>query len=63
MQNEEKMGSKLGFLSFREGESSFSLDLRLFGLSVLNGARSKVNLRGESYAWTPIWRSFDNSKR
>ena len=39
----------------RERESTFSLDFRLIGPSVLDGARSKVVLRGEGYAWTPIW--------
>ena len=34
--------------------SSFSLDLRSFGPSVLDEARSKVVLRGKGYAWTPI---------
>ena len=58
-----EIDSGLGFLSFRERESSFSLDFRLFGPSVLDGARSKVVLRGEGYAWTPIWWSSDNSKR
>ena len=33
------------FLSFRERESSFSLDFWLFGPSVLDGVRSKVDLR------------------
>ena len=47
----------------RERESSFSLDFRPFGPSVLDGSRSKVDLHGESYAWTPIWRSSDISKR
>ena len=47
----------------RERESYFSLDFSLFGPSVLDGARSKAVLRGEGYAWTPIWWSFDNSKR
>ena len=46
-----------------ERESSFSLDFRSFGLSVLDGARSKGVLRDEGYAWTPIWWSSDNSKR
>ena len=54
---------KLGFFSFRERESSFSLDFWPFGPSVLNEARSKVDLRGEGYPWAPIWWSFDNSKR
>ena len=48
---------------FRERMSSFSLDFRPFEPSVLDGARSKVDLQGESYAWTPIWWSSDNSKR
>ena len=39
----------------RERESSFSLDFSPFGPSVLDGARSKVDLRDEGYAWTPIW--------
>ena len=52
-----------GFCDFRERMSSFSLDLRSFGPSVLDGAKSKVDLRGEGYAWTLIWWSSDNSKR
>ena len=47
----------------RERESYFSLDFPPFGPSVLIGPRSKVVLRGEGYAWTPIWWSFENSKR
>ena len=53
----------LDFCDFRERRSSFSLNLRPFGPSVLDGARSKVDQRGEGYAWTPIWWSSDNSKR
>ena len=41
----------------------FSLDFSSFGQSVLDGAKSKVDLRGEGYAWTPIWWSSDNSKK
>ena len=52
-----------GFLSFRERESSFSLGFRPFGPSIFDGARSKVALRDEGYAWAPIWWSSDNSKR
>ena len=40
---------------FRERRSSFSLDLRSFRPSVLDEAKRKVILRGEGYAWTPIW--------
>ena len=58
-----KIDNGLGFFSFRERESSFSLDFRSFGPSVLDGARSKVVLRGEGYAWTPIWWSSNKSKR
>ena len=43
--------------------SFFSLDFRPFRPLVLDGVRSKVNLRSEGYAWTPIWWSSDNSKR
>ena len=46
-----------------ERERAHSLDLRSFGQSVVEGARSKVDLRGEGYTWTLIWRSSDNSKR
>ena len=47
----------------RDRESGFSLDFWWFGPSVLDGARSKVDLRREGYEWTPIWWSSDNSKR
>ena len=62
VQDEAENGSSLGF-SFLERESSFSLDLQSFGPSVFDEIRSKVELRGEAYAWTPIWWSSDNSKR
>ena len=48
---------------FLERECAFSLDFQPIGLSVLDGARSKVALRGEGYAWALIWWSSDNSKR
>ena len=60
------MGSEVQvvrFMSFGEKESSLSLNFRPFGPSVLDEARSKINLRGEGYTWTPIWWSSDNSKR
>ena len=53
----------LGFVISRERKCAFSLDFRLFEPSVLDGARSKVDLPGEGYARTPIWGSSDNSKR
>ena len=55
--------SELGFVISRERVCAFSLDLWPFGSSVLGGARKKVDLRGEGYAWTPIWWSSDNSMR
>ena len=59
-----KSGSRLVFeVLDREGESSFSLDFWPFRPSVLDGERSKVDLRREGYAWTPIWWNSDNSKR
>ena len=50
-------------LESRGRKCDFSLDFRPFGPSVLDGVRSKVALRGEGYAWAPIWWSSDNSKR
>ena len=67
---EDKMDSRwkknvqwLIFVVYRERVCSFSLDFRLIRPSVFDGARSKNVLRGEGYAWTPIWWSSDNSKR
>ena len=54
---------KVRFEVFRERESTFSLDFRPIGPSVLDGVRNKVALRGKGYAWGPIWWSSDNSKR
>ena len=47
----------------RERESTFFIYFRPIGALVFDGARSKVALRGEDYAWAPIWWSSDNSKR
>ena len=54
---------KISFVIFSERGSAFSLGFRSIGPSVFDGARSKVVLRSEGYAWTPIWWSSDNSKR
>ena len=59
----EGIGSRLLDLESRERKCDFSLDFLLIGSSVLDEARSKVVLRGESYTLAPIWWSFDNSKR
>ena len=53
----------LDILFFRERDNTFSLDFRPIGSSVLDGARSKVALHGEGYAWASIWWSSVNSKR
>ena len=63
MQEGAEMDSGLGFLKSRERKCAFSLDFRPFGPSVLDEARSKVDLYGKGYAWTPILWSSDNSKR
>ena len=52
-----------GFSNSKERSSNFSLDFSVFGLSVRIGLRSKVVLHCEGYAWEPVLRSFDNSKR
>ena len=57
-----KIGSGGAGSIFRERRSSFSLDLLSFGPSIRFGPRSKTVLRGEGYAWTPIWWSSENSK-
>ena len=46
---------------FRERRSTFSLGFRPIEPSVFDGARRKVVLRDEGYAWAPIWWSSDNS--
>ena len=55
--------SELWFCDFLERESTLSPGFRPIGPSVLDGARNKVALHGEGYAWTPIWWSSENSKR
>ena len=66
---DQKKGQKLekdavGWnFDFLERESSLSLGFRPIGSSVLDEGRSKTVLRGEGYAWAPIWWSSDNSKR
>ena len=52
-----------GRSDFRERKSDFSLDFPAFGQSVLDGARSKVDLRGKGYAGASILWSSDNSNR
>ena len=43
-----------GFLSFRERTISFCLDFQPFRPSVLDGARSKVDLGSKGYVWASI---------
>ena len=63
LQEEAKNGQWAGVAEFRERKCTFSLDFRPIGPSVLDGARRKVILRGEAYAWTLIWWTSNNSKR
>ena len=53
----------LDFFIFSERGSGFSLGFRPAGPSVFYGARRKIAIRGEDYAWAPIWWSINNSKR
>ena len=54
-----KTYSSLGFLIFSERECDLSLKPRAILPSKFFGAKRKVALRSEAYAWTPILRSFD----
>ena len=49
MQEGAETDSGLGFLKSRERKCAFSLDFRPFEQSVLDEARSKVDLHGEGY--------------
>ena len=51
--------SGYGIFVFRERVSRFSLDFWLIRPSEFFGARRKVALRSEAYAWTPVLRSFE----
>ena len=44
---------------FRERISNFSLDLRAIRPSEFFGARRKVALRGEAFAWASVLSTFD----
>ena len=63
LKRKRKNRQKVGDPDFTKRESVFSLYFPSFEPSVRFGPRSKVVLRGEDYAWTPIWWSSDNSKR
>ena len=54
---------KVGDADSRERVCDLSLDFPSFVSSVRFGPISKDVLRGEGYAWTPIWWNSDNSKR
>ena len=51
--------SSLGIFYFFWRESHFSLYYWAIGLQEFFGARRKVVLLGEAYAWAPVLRSFD----
>ena len=55
----KKGGQWLRFWHFRERRTSFSLDFRAILPSEFFGAKRKVVLRDEAYAWAPVLRSFD----
>ena len=59
VQEENKRDRSLGFYSFSERVCDFSLGFWEIGLSDSFGARRKVALRSEAYAWAPVLRSFD----
>ena len=54
----KKLTVSLGLI-FRKRVCDFSLRSREIGPSDSFGARRKVALRSEAYAWAPILRSFD----
>ena len=62
VQDEAKIDSEW-ISRFLERESSFSLDFRSFGSSILDGARSKGVPHDKGYVWTTVWWSSDKSKR
>ena len=55
----EKGMLRVRFGYFSERASDFSLRSRAIGPSDFFGARRKVDLRGEDYAWAPVLGSFD----
>ena len=55
-------GTKNG-VGFRERRSSFSLRFRAIRPLAVDGAGRESVLREAGYAWTPVLRVFDNSKR
>ena len=60
VQEENRGDAEARFLKFLERDSTFSLDFRLIRPSDFFGPRSKVVLRGEGNAWTPVLGVFDN---
>ena len=64
LQRERGSGCGNGYgVGFRERRSSFSLRSRAIGPLDFDGARRENVLRRAGYAWTPVLRVFDNSKR
>ena len=59
MQEENRGDAEARFLKSRERKCAFSLDFRSIGLSIFDGARRKVVLRGEGNTWGPVSWSFD----
>ena len=59
MQEENRGDPEARFLKSRDRKCAFSLDFRSIGSSVFDGARRKVVLPGEDYAWAHVLGSFD----
>ena len=59
VQEEKKRYRSLGFYSFSERVCDFSLGFWEIGPSDSFGARRKVALCSEAYAWAPVLRSFN----
>ena len=55
----ERNYSRLEILFLREKVSGFSLGLQAIRPSEFFRTRRKVALRGETYAWAPVLKSFD----
>ena len=62
MKEKEKLIQRVRFWVFSKRGSDFFLRSRVIGPSDFFGARRKVALRGEDYAWAPVLRSFDKPR-
>ena len=63
VQRAKRVEVSLGFVIFRERESTFSLGFRPIGLSDFFGPRSKVVLHSEGFTWARFRGVLTNSVR